>query len=417
MARTLNRLSAKAVERLKGNGRYADGGGLYLQIRGDSRTWIFRYANRATGKEHELGLGPTHTIPLVRARELAQHNRAVLLAGNDPLEQRRRAAMASKLSQSRRMTFGDCATTYIAAHTPGWRNPKHAAQWTATIDTYCAAMKPLAVDAIDTAHVMRCLEPHWATKTETMARLRGRIERVLAWANAHKYRSGDNPARWRGHLDELLPKRSAVQKVEHRPALAYADMHDFMVALRQRAGLATRCLELQILTATRPGEAAGAQWSEFDLDAAMWTVPADRMKAGKEHRIPLSAPALALLKALPRAPKATHIFPGVKGRAITTAASMALLKELKPGITSHGFRSTFRDWAAETTAHPREVIEQAMAHRLKDKAEAAYQRGDMLTRRATLMRDWAAFCDRPAGSGNVTPIKGAKPRKASGASR
>jgi integrase len=405
MARVLNRLSAKAVERAQANGRYADGGGLYLQVRGESKTWIFRYANRATGREHELGLGPAHTISLVRARELAQHHRAVILAGNDPLETKRRASMAAKLSQAKRRTFGECVTSYIDAHKAGWRNAKHADQWRSTLDTYAAALIPLAVDAIDTTLVLRCLEPHWATKTETMSRLRGRIERVLSWATVRKYRGGDNPARWRGHLSEMLAARSKVQRVEHRPALAYGDIGEFMSALRARAGLAARCLELQILTATRPGEAAGAQWSEFDLDGATWTVPGDRMKAGKEHRIPLSAPAVALLKGLPRKPKVTHVFPGLKGKSLTTAAGMALLKELRPGITAHGFRSTFRDWAAETTSHPREVIEAAMAHRLKDKAEAAYQRGDLLVRRTALMRDWAAFCDLKERVGKVTSIE------------
>ena len=215
-------------------------------------------------------------------------------------------------------------------------------------------------------------------------------------------RKGDNPAAWRNHLDQLLPARNKVQKVEHRPALPYAEASAFMVELRKRDSLAARALELQVLTVARPGEAAGAQWGEFDLDGAIWTIPAGRMKAGKEHRIPLSPAAVKLLKTLPHIN--ANVFPGVKDRSITTEAAMKLLKELRPGLTAHGFRSTFRDWAAETTAHPREVIEAAMAHRLKDAAEAAYQRGDLLQRRAVLMKDWAIFCAKLQAADNVTQI-------------
>jgi integrase len=299
----------------------------------------------------------------------------------------------------------------VEAHRSGWRNAKHAEQWDSTLRTYCASLWPLDVSAVDTALVMKCLDPIWTTKTETASRLRGRIESVLAWATVRKYRSGDNPAAWRNHLDQLLPKPSKVQKVEHRPALPYADVAEFMAKLRQRQGLAARVLELQILTATRPGEASGARWDEIDLDAALWIIPEDRMKAGKEHRVPLSDAAVTLLRSM--IPKAKGklvtphgpIVPGNKGKTITTAAGMALLKDMQPGITAHGFRSTFRDWAGETTKFPREVIEAAMAHQLKDAAEAAYARGTLLERRRHLMDAWAGYCATIRKTDNVTPIK------------
>jgi integrase len=306
------------------------------------------------------------------------------------------------LGPHKRLTFAECSAKYIEAHRAGWRNEKHAAQWSSTLATYAEPINALPVANIDTALVLRCIEPHWATKTETMTRVRQRIESVLDWARVRDYRTGDNPARWKGHLDQLLPKRSKVPKMEHRAALPYAEISAFMADLRSRNGLGALCLQLGILTATRPGEAAGAEWVEFDLDGATWTIPGERMKAGKEHRVPLSAPAVALLQSLPA--HGRYVFPGVKGKPLTTAAGMALLKDMRPGITAHGFRSTFRDWAGETTKHPREVIEHALAHQLKDKAEAAYQRGDLFQRRAVLMKEWAAYCGTLPKAGNVTAI-------------
>lgn len=406
MTRTRNKLTALKVRSLKEPGRYSDGGNLYLYIgTNGARSWVFRYSDRVTGKVRDKGLGPAVDIDLARARERATVCRLQLLDGADPIGVAQERRQTIKADHAKRVTFGQCCEQYIAAHRAGWRNAKHADQWDATLRTYCALLWPLDVGAIDTGLVMRCLEPHWSTKTETMTRVRQRIESVLAWATVRKFRTGDNPAQWRNHLDQLLPKRSKVQKVEHRAALPYADTAPFMAELRQRQGLAARALELQILTATRPGEAVGAQWDEFDVEAAVWTIPGERMKAGKEHRVPLSVPALALLQSLHRIDN--NLFPGVKGRPLTTAAGMQLLKEMQPGITAHGFRSTFRDWAAETTSHPREVIEAAMAHRLKDAAEAAYQRGDLLRRRARLMDDWGRHCAKPA-AGNVTPIKRSK---------
>ncbi|EIM04125.1 integrase family protein [Rhodanobacter denitrificans] len=327
----------------------------------------------------------------------------MLLQKIDPIEHRKAEHQKRRLAAARAVAFGACCEKYIATHRAGWRNVKHAEQWDSTLRTYCATLWHLDVAAIDTALVMQCLDPIWATKTETASRVRGRIESVLAWATVRGYRSGENPAAWRNHLSQLLPKRSKVQKVEHRAALPYASMTAFMAKLRSRAGLAAKALELQILTATRPGEAAGAQWVEFDLDGAQWIIPGERMKAGKEHRIPLSDAAVTLLRSLipmvkgkPVTPTG-NVFPGVKGRPLTTAAGMALLREMKAEVTAHGFRSTFRDWAGETTKYPREVIEAAMAHRLKDAAEAAYARGDMLERRKHLMEAWATYCD-PLGT-------------------
>ncbi|OOG47668.1 site-specific integrase [Rhodanobacter sp. C01] len=402
MARAFEKLSDLKVRKVKTAGYLGDGGGLYLQVSPSlSKSWVFRY--QVNGRTREMGLGSFNTFGLRDARDRATGCRKLLADGIDPIEQRNAAHQRKQLSDARVMTFGQCCEKYIEAHRSGWKNVKHASQWDATLRTYCTLLWPLDVAAIDTVLVMKSLEPIWKVKTETASRVRGRIESVLAWATVRKFRTGDNPAAWRNHLDQLLPKRSKVQKVEHRAALPYSDIPQFMTKLRLRQGLSARALELQILTATRPGEAAGAQWEEFNVPAATWIIPAERMKAGKEHRVPLSQTAVGLLRSLiPSAPTGKllhvvgHVFPGVKDRPLTTAAAMNLLKDLHPDITAHGFRSTFRDWAAETTKHPREVIEAAMAHRLKDKSEAAYQRGDLLIRRARLMNDWDRHC-RSAG--------------------
>lgn len=403
MATKINRLSAPAVKNAK-PGRHGDGGNLYLLVKPDGRkTWMFRYRDKLTGKSRDKGLGAAWDISLPEARERAAEQRRMLRDGNDPIDTAADAKKKARADVARQMTFGRCSELYIEAHKAGWRNLKHAGQWDATLRTYCASIWATDVATVDTAAVMRCLDPIWTTKTETASRVRGRIESVLAWATVRKYRTGDNPAAWRNHLDQLLPKRSKVQKVEHRTALPYVDLADFVSQLRLRSGLAAKVLELQILTATRPGEVAGALWEEFDLDGKLWTIPDERMKAGKEHRVPLSSAAVKLLRSLPMV--SPFVFPGVKGRSLTTAAAMALLKGMQVDVTAHGFRSTFRDWAGETTKHPREVIEAAMAHRLKDAAEAAYQRGDLLQRRAKLMADWASFCGTVAKGDNVTSIK------------
>jgi len=403
MSTQINRLTALKVKSAK-PGMHADGGLLYLLVKPDlRRSWIFRYRDRVSGKLRDMGLGPAWDVSLTEARERAAQFRRMLRDGRDPMAIKHALKTEARVQHEKRMAFGRCAELYIEVHRSGWKNPKHAAQWDSTLRTYCVPIWKLPVDAVDTALVMKCLDPIWITKTETASRLRGRIESVLAWSTVRGLRFGDNPAAWRNHLDQLLPARNKVQKVAHRPALPYAEASGFIAELRKRDSLAARVLELQILTATRPGEAAGAQRDEFDLATAIWTIPASRMKAGKEHRIPLAPAAVKLLKALPHV--SSNVFPGVKGRPITTEAAMKLLKELRHGLTAHGFRSTFRDWAAEQTSHAREIIEHAMAHQLKDAAEAAYQRGDMLRRRAVLMRDWASYCARVRKSDNVTAIK------------
>lgn len=403
MARLRNRLTVKEVKSKRKPGRYADGAGLYLFVsKRGARAWVFRYTDRTTGKLRDKGLGPVADVSLKLARKKAHDCRLQLLDGIDPIDVKREQRSAASTERARRMTFWQCADRYIAAHRAGWRNEKHAAQWTATLTTYAKPINDLPVNVVDTGLVLKCIEPLWATKAETMTRVRQRIEAVLDWATVRKLRSGDNPARWRGHLDKMLPKRSKVQKVRHRPALPYADAADFMAELRKRDGFSARCLELQILTASRPGEAAGAQWDEFDLDGSTWIVPGERMKAGVDHRVPLSPAAVAMLEALPRIDG--NAFPGIKGRSITTAAPLKLLQDMRPGLTAHGFRSTFRDWAGDCTTYPREVIEAALAHTIKDKAEAAYRRGDALARRAALMADWATYCATAPTRANVTPL-------------
>lgn len=400
--RAINRLSAAKIPHLE-PGRYSDGGGLYLCIDRGRSSWMFRYRSRVTGKLRDKGLGPLSYVSLAQARKLAQECRLQLLAGTDPIDVKHELLQAQRTATAKAVTFGKCCERYIETHRAGWRNEKHAAQWTSTLNTYAATLLPLPVTAIDTGLVLRCLEPEWSAKHETMTRVRQRIEAVMDWATARKYRSGDNPARWRGHLDKLLPVISKKKRVQHRPALAYAGAGEFMVELRKREGMGARCLELQILTAVRPGEAAGAQWSEIDLDAAVWTIPPERMKGSVEHRVPLIGAALALLRSLPRIDN--NVFPGLRGKPITTAAGLQLVKDLHPGIVPHGFRSTFRDWAGDCTAFPREVIESALAHTIKNAAEAAYRRGDAFRKRIALMDAWATYCATTARTGGVTPIR------------
>lgn len=406
-----NRLTAIGVRNTTKPGRYCDGGGLYLYVpstkfRGGKR-WVFRWRDRITGKTRDKGLGPVSDVTLIKAREKAAEYRQQVRDGIDPIDSARQALAAVKLERARRLTFGQCCEKYMDAHRDGWRNAKHAAQWQSTLDTYCASLLPLPVAEIDTALVIKALEPIWTTKTETATRVRQRIEAVLNWATAREFRTGENPARWRGHLDKLLPKPTKLKNVEHRAALPYNEAGAFMTELRQQKGLGALALELQILTACRPGEVAGARWAEFDLDAATWTIPGERMKAGKEHRVPLSVPAVALLRELPRVN--AFVFPGTKkGQSLTTAAMLKALRTARPGFDAHGFRSTFRDWAADQTAYPRDVAEAALAHAVQG-VEAVYRRTDLLNKRARLMADWAKYCAKAAPTGNVRGIReGAK---------
>ena len=410
-----NKLSPIGIKSLTKPGRYNDGRGLYLHVRTSKprepdeeptiyRAWVFRYRDRVTGKLRDKGLGPLDDVSLKEAREAARQCRNALRNRKDPIDADRQQRLDEKLEHSSKVTFKQCYKRYIKAHRAGWNNAKHAAQWTSTLKTYAVPLHQVPVNEIDTDLVLSCLEPIWTDKTETATRVRQRIEAVLDWAAAREYRTGENPARWKGHLDKLLPKPSKLKKVKHHPALAYRQVGSFVAKLRETNTNAARALELQILTATRPGEVVGAKWEEFDLESGRWTIPAERMKADKEHEIPLSAQALAVLERLPRL--SDFVFPGVSAdKHMTTAAGMKLIKELHPGITAHGFRSTFRDWAGESTPHPREVIEHALAHQLKDKAEASYARGTLLKKRECLMSDWAEYCDKKTSSkAAVTPI-------------
>jgi integrase len=336
-------------------------------------------------------------VSLAEAREKAETLRKQKAAGKDPLELREAEKQTAKLEAARRMTFKQCAESYIETHKATWKNAKHAYQWPQSLGAFVyPVFGDLPVQAIDTALVIQALKPIWREKTETAIRTRGRIERILDWAKASGFRTGENPARWRGHLDQLLPQPSKIAKVEHHAALPYAEIGEFMRLLRDQGGTAARALEFTILTAARTGEVIGARWDEIDFAAKVWNVPADRMKAGKLHRVPLSAAALDLLKGLQGASESPYVFPGGRrGKPLSNMAMLVLLRRMGRGdLTAHGFRSTFRDWAGELTSFPREVIEAALAHALESKVEAAYARGDLIEKRRKLMEAWAAYCER-----------------------
>lgn len=404
----INRLTALQVGKLKTPGYYADGGGLYLSVKpSGAKSWIFRY--RFGTKEREMGLGSLNTFSLSDARERALQQRKLLADGNDPLGFKRAAQLARSMADASMITFDRAASSYIESHRSGWKNDKHGDQWTNTLATYASPVfGALPVGEITTALVMRVLQPIWTTKTETASRVRGRIEKILDWCKVQGYRTGDNPAAWRGHLENLLSAPQKTKKVEHHPALPWREMGAFMADLRKMPGAAALALEVIILTNCRTSEAMGSTWSEFDLDAALWTIPAERMKAEKEHFIPLSDAALAALrKAHTDTGGSGFVFPGAKkGKPLSNMACLQLLKRMeRSDLTVHGFRSSFRDWAGESTAHPREVVEHAMSHQLKDKAEAAYARGTLLERRRVLMADWALHCAKPAQTAGVVPIR------------
>jgi len=396
MPKKAREISALAVAKLKAQGRYAVGGadGLHLRIAGNSKAWVLRI--KIGAKRHDVGLGPYPEVLLAEARELAREYRKKVRGGVDPIAEKRGARAAMDAAKARSKTFRHCAKAYLEAHSAGWKNKKHAKQWSATLETYAyPVFGSLPVSSVDRGMVLAVLNPIWTTKTETAARLRGRIECVLDWAKVSGYRDGENPARWRGHLDKLLPAPSKVRKVQHHAALPYAEISTFMAELRTRDGTSARALEFAILTVARSGEVRGMSWAEVDLPGKLWTIPADRMKAGKEHRVPLSDAALAILKSIPRIVDIEYVFPAPSGTALSDMALPGVLKRMdRGGLTQHGFRSTFRDWAGEMTAFPREVIEHALAHQLADKSEAAYQRGDLLKKRVGLMADWAEFCGR-----------------------
>jgi integrase len=412
------RLSAIAIKNMPTKaGLYLDSHNLYLQVsRWGTKSYIFRYW--AAGRERKMGLGGIHEISLAQAREEAVELRAKLRRGIDPIEERKAARGLLKAEAAKAMTFGECALAYFDAHRPSWRSPEHAKQWLATIaetqrgsqkfPALTAAINDLPVSAIDTGLVLKVIEPLWAKTAETAMRVRQRIEAILSWAAVRGYRqSGDNPARWRGHLDQTLPKRSKVAPVQHFNAIPYSQMAEFMGDLRAQDGTAARALEFLILCASRAGEVINARWSEIDLEGCLWVVPGSRMKAGREHRVPLSESAAAVLEALPR--DGDFVLPGSRpNHPLGQEAMLRVARSIRPGVAIHvhGFRSTFRDWAAEQTSYPNELCEIALAHAVSDKTEAAYRRGDMMEKRRRMMADWAAYCERPPAADNVIVLAG-----------
>ena len=393
------KLTARRVATIKAPGKYGDGHGLWLRFTPAGRRWWFlRY--RFRGRDRELGLGSVDEVGLKEARQNAARARRQIREGLDPIEERRKAR-----AQSSAPTFAECAKRFLTANQVAWRNTKHRAQWSSTLEAYAyPVLGEQPVNAVGVADVLRVLEAVWTAKPETASRLRGRIERVLDWARARGFRHGENPARWRGHLDKLLPKRSQVRAVRHHAALPWREVPAFMTALRAREGIAARVLEFAVLTAARSGEVRLMGWDE--VDGEVWAVPAERMKAKREHRVPLSPRALEILNELPHLDGAELAFPGMRaGRPLSDMSLTAVLKRMdRDDLTVHGFRSTFRDWCAETTNFPREVCEQALAHTLASKVEAAYRRGDLFEKRRQLMTAWARCCEQPA-SGKVVKFR------------
>jgi integrase len=355
-----------------------------------------------------MGLGSLMTVSLAEARDAALTCRKQRLAGIDPIEARNAERAAKAASTARTVTFDQCAEGYIEAHRAGWRSSKHASQWPSTLGKYASPVfGKLPVDQVDTALVMRVLEPIWSKMPETANRLRGRIERILDWATARRYRSGENPARWRGHLAQLLPPHRKIRRVVHHPALPFVEVPAFMADLRQRSGVAPRALEFLILTAGRSGEVLGAQWAEIDFASATWVVPPNRMKGNREHRVPLTGLCLAILEEMQAVQQGPYVFPGRNGDAPMWGMSFAyLLRQLgRDDVTAHGFRSSFRDWAGERTAFPREVAEAALAHQTGNAVELAYRRADALEKRRKLMTAWSDYCSKPAPAGAVLRVR------------
>lgn len=422
MPRKAAGLTATKVEKAK-PGRYGDGNGLYLLVRPDGgRWWVFRWVRNGRMREMGLGRAPGRTadagaVTLAKARLKAGALFEQVRDGIDPLDQREVEKAEERAEAQRavvqRISFRAVAEKYIAAHEASWRNDKHIYQWGQSLGSYVFPhIGDLPVAEVGTGHIVAALESIWTTKPETATRVRGRIEAVLDYAKALGWRTGENPARWRGHLANLLPARKKIAAVEHHAALPWQQIGAFMVELRERDGSAALALEFAVLTAARTGEALGARWGEIDMAEAVWTVPAERMKMKKEHRVPLSGAALDVLRqaaelrtsAAPTAP----VFPGQRpGQPLSNMALMMLMRRMGRGdLTVHGFRSAFRDWAAERTSYPNEVAEAALAHVVADKVEAAYRRGDLFEKRRRLMADWAAFCARQAPeAGQVVPIR------------
>ena len=385
-------------------GRYGDAGQLWLQVRSaNSKSWLLRYT--FDGKARAMGLGQYPVVGLAQARERALAARRLLADGIDPLEARDTARQRARAAEVRPVTFLELTGEFLKANAAGWRNEKHASQWRATLVQYAfPVFGDLPIADVTTELVLKAIEPIWRTKPETASRVRGRIEQVLASAKARGLRDGDNPAAWRGHLDQILPRRSKVAPVVHHSAMPWREIGSFMARLRRRDGSGARCLEFAILTASRSGEVRGATWSEVDLVAKTWTIPGARMKAGKDHRVPLSEAAAAILRALasPQPDEASFVFPSPNGRQLSDMALSAVLRRMDVAETVHGFRSCFRDWVSEATSFQAEIAEAALAHTLGGKTQVAYQRGDLLEKRRGLMDAWAQYCDGAAAADTAT---------------
>lgn len=417
MARKINKLSARQVASVQEPGLYGDGAGLYLQVGPTGgKSWLFRYMLGGVAKN--MGFGAVHTVSLAEAREQAQEARKFLLQGKDPRRERDSVREANKPAAG--TTFREVAAACIESKRPEWKNAKHAGQWSATLETYAYPfIGDMHVADIGVQDVLRCLTPIWATKTETANRVRMRIEAVLNFGK--EFRKGAaNPAEWKGNLDTKLSKPSKTKLVKSRPALPFIRMHEFLTALRQQGGIGAKALELQIYCASRPGEVRGATWAEFDLANALWHIPAERMKAHKAHDVPLPKEAVALLQSLPRFEGCDLVFTTDGKNPISENTANECIKRLNEEaviwtdprqknapVVAHGFRSTFRDWGGETTNYPRETVEHALAHQLKDAAEAAYARGTQLQKRRRLMEAWATYCNTKPSQAKVTPMRGA----------
>ena len=412
MPKVARELSAIAVKRLTKPGLHAVGGvsGLQLQVtKTGARSWVLRTIIGA--KRRDIGLGGYPDVTLAQARDKARDTKETIQQGIVPVAQRRAVRTALIAAQATNKTFDECAEQFLIKKTTEFSNPKHATQWRNTLATYASpVIGKLPVEAVELPHILKILEPLWGEKTETATRLRGRIEAVLAYATVSKYRTGDNPARWQGNLDAVLPKPAKLKKVKHHKAIPWQEIGAFVESLRQRSGTGAKALEFTVLTAARSGEVRGALWDEIDLATKTWTIPAERMKTNKEHTVPLCDDALTLLESLPRFAGNELVFPGARGSILSDVALTKPIRAIGSDATAHGFRSTFRDWCAKSTNYPNEVAEMALAHTVSNAVERAYRRGDLLAKRVRLMADWCRYINTtPTAKGEVVAIRGVMP--------